>query len=477
MLLKIISLTLMTFLLTSCGEKKASSVVSLKLLKGSLSTAGTVLNGGILLMGRSEDGKNSFRTGVLGDDLIEMELAKGRWEFAAIAWQGDNGPMTGDNRCAYTGFVDLKDDQAKVSFDLAMTNCLNNFNGREFANTNHVEASGKFFKFVPVICMDDTPESDHCNENANSSNLQSYRIFYRPEINGQIVGQVNPLVSDCLGINSATKIYLPVTNNIGDNPLKVGIRYFKNSDCTTPPDITYNFDQTILDTVFDGYSYVNSIATNKTYFYANPGLKFSTIPVTPGTILFNNGVLDGGLTAYNTPYITFNVTGGAPANVEEFCATVTSCIGPDWKPIYELGKPTFIPGLSTDSTYQLKLFFKTYAGVIGSSSMNYFKYDGTVPFPANTLSVNSGIGTKEIVWIGGDNSLFSSWRAEICSDNLCNNIISAHEGSDFNIKSIFFTNSIDLVGVNPGTYYARVKTTDIFNRFSYSSIISFTISP
>lgn len=463
---KAILITFMSLILLSCSNKNASSVVNLKIIKGNAFAGGASVDGGILLMGRSEDGRNSFRTGLLQSENIELDLAKGRWEFAAISWQGSNGVMTGDNRCSYTGFIDLKDDQASVTFNLNMGNCKSTFNGRDFADSNFIESSGKFFNFKPRLCLDETLDSPKCSNASNPSTLGSYRIVYAGEARGMVEGRINPLVSSCFVVNGAISSNIPVTGNTFDNPLKPKIKFYKNSTCENASALEYSFDQSILDTTLPDWSSVVDRSPD-TLFLINPGAKFDSEAFIPSTIIFNGEYADG-FHYFKDSLITFNIS-GIPANVSMFCATLSECSINDWHSINLLNTPILIPGLTTDDTYPLKVFYKTVAGVVGTHRTDSFRYDTTPPSPTDLPYIAPGSGGIDVTWTTGDSSAFKQWIVQLCSDSSCSTVVKNKSEFNFFSKTTSFSTS-ELANLTSGNYYARVKTIDLFNRFNYSSI-------
>lgn len=475
MTFKITSLILMIFLLASCGEKKASSVVSLKILKGNELANGALLDGGVLLMGRSEDGKNSFRTGVQGTDNVDLELPKGRWEFVAVAWQGD-GPMTGDNRCSYSGFIDLKDDQAKVSFDLAKEYCKKDFNGRQFANPNHMDASGKFFNFRPVMCLDDSPPSVVCNVGVNTTLLQSYRVVYKADMSGQVNGNLKPLISNCLPLVGGDTTTLPVTDNTNDNPLKVAIRFYKNASCNNEVNLAYNFSEGILNYLnLPDWSLVN-YSSPYTNFYVNPGVKFNAEIINPATLTMT-GLTYGAYQAFSSTTLNYNVSLAPSANVEMFCLTTnTFCNDAEWEQIGLLGT-SVANNLTSEGNNNIYLFYKTKAGVVSNTpSASQVYYDPTSPEKTDMPIVVDSLGHIDVSWTTGDSSSFYRWVVQICSNASCSTVVTSQVGTSFSSKTIPFTDSVHLTSLTNGnTYYVRVKTVDIFSRVSFSNINSFTL--
>ena len=465
---QIAALILMTLFLTSCGGKKDSSVVNLKLIKGAVAANGTTLNGGILLMGRSEDGKNSFRTGVMAADNVELDLPKGRWEFAAIAWLGTNGVMTGDNRCSYSGFVDLKDDQATVNFNLTMSNCVSTFNGSDFADSDYMNASGKFFDFTPTMCLDQTPGSAKCNNSVNASTLHTYQIAYKADMKGLVGGRIDPLTSQCFFINDVYKTSIPVTDNANENPLKPTIKFYKNTTCSGAADLTYNFDQSVLDTVLPNWSSITPSGSNA-MFYVNPGSYFDAEVYPPEAITFN-GLLVNDKSYFDTAAISFTIP-NVPSNVKEFCATLSVCTDSDWRPIQSLGMPVDLGIALSDNSYQLIVFYKSQSGVVSGSSVGTFYHDAYAPMLVGKPTVSPSVSTINIAWFNGDSSAFKQWVVQICTDPSCSSPPVFEKALyDFNIKATYLTKAGDLVSLADGTYYARVKTIDVFNRYAYGMI-------
>lgn len=463
-----ITLILMTIMLVSCGEKKASSVVNLKLIKGAIATNGTSLNGGILLMGRSEDGKNSFRTGVVGTDNVELDLPKGRWEFAAIAWQGINGVMTGDNRCSYSGFVDLRDDQATVNFNLTMANCINTFNGNDFADSDYINASGKFFDFTPTICLDQTPYSAKCNNSVNASTLHTYRIVYKADKKGDVGGRIDPLASQCFYVNDAKKTSIPVTDNANDNPLKPTISFYKNAYCDGVPALAYNFDQSVLETVLPDWRSIVPSGSNA-MFYVNPGPLFDSEQFTASNVIFG-GEYYAGMYYFDSAMIRFTIPALSPS-VEMFCATVqASCNDNDWLPVIRLGTPVYIQGLGGDGSYQIRVFLKTIAGIVGGEKLAQFNMDTIAPSSAIVPTLVQSGSSLIVNWVNGDTSAFKQWIVQLCTDPACANVIA--NKNDFNhlSRSHEIISNDNGEPIQSGQYYGRIKTIDIFNRFSYSPI-------
>lgn len=121
-----IFLAFLQFIFFSCGSKVETQAVKLRIV--SAAQFSQVPNsGGVLIVGRTLDDKNSFSKAIVSD-LDSIELPKGIWEFFAIAWEGNpnagiNKSLTGVHRCAYSGNVQIDKEEAAVSFNLSQANC------------------------------------------------------------------------------------------------------------------------------------------------------------------------------------------------------------------------------------------------------------------------------------------------------------------------------------------------------------------
>ena len=118
------------FLLASCGQKSASSPVSLKLFQGY--AAVSIPNGGLYLVAENELGKRFSKQIVNVDE--ELILPNGAWKFMALSWDGPS-VFEGTTRCD-TVSAKLDGSDASVSFNLANSKCANaEFFGSAFGST------------------------------------------------------------------------------------------------------------------------------------------------------------------------------------------------------------------------------------------------------------------------------------------------------------------------------------------------------
>lgn len=465
---KVIALLLLSLLAVSCGEKKGMSSVKLKLFQSSITT-GTDMSGGILLMGRSEDGLNSFRTSIASSsESLSMDLAKGRWEFAAVAWSNTNGPMTGDNRCAYSGFVDLKDTEVNVTFNMTQERCLTSFNGNQFSDSSFMTSSGKFLEFYPIMCNTNVANAANCYSGSNPTSIVAYRIVYKSEAKGLAAGSFAALSSNCLGVSTSVRARVPVISGSNGSPLKVTLQLFKNAACDGSPELSYDFNNGIAGTQLPIWSQVVAQSTYYSYLYLNPGAQYDMMPVNPGTFNLISPVNIGG-PVFNSNTYSY-VVSTIPENVSEVCFTVdTVCPAGKWVPKSLLTANFMLDTMLTDGTYYMKLFYKTVSQVESTTPAEaLFSIDITPPVAPvinnPSASVTNGINVS---WSSTDESVFDRWIVYICSDDSCGTYLGSKEIYDFNTKSVIITSS-DFY--NSGTislgqsYCVYVKAMDAFMR-------------
>lgn len=464
---KVIILLAISLLVVSCGEKKGTSSVKLKLFQSSITT-GTDMSGGILLMGRSADGLNSFRTSVASTtESLSLDLAKGRWEFAAVGWSNVNGPMTGENRCAYTDFVDIKETDVNVTFNFSQSRCLTDFNGNQFSDSNYLTFTGKFLEFFPVMCNVNSAGDAGCMYTSNSTSIMSYKVIYKPEAKGLVTGNFKGLSSNCLVIGNAVRTRIPVTSDTNGSPLKVSLSLFKNSNCDGNSELNYDFNNGIANNQLPVWNHVAAQSTYYSYLYLNPGIQYDLAEVTPGSFILNGGILSGGVTAYMSNQVNYTLPALA-ANVSEVCFTLeSSCPANKWIPIQLLTGNLTLDGVAADGNYVLKLFYKTMAQVVSSTSAEAAFVVDSTPLTPPTFSTNptATLSSVNATWSATDQSLFAYWKVYVCPDSSCSSILASKQINDFNTKYVTF-NAAELVGgISLGqNYCVMVKGYDLFNR-------------
>ncbi|MBC7537571.1 MAG: hypothetical protein H7281_02025 [Bacteriovorax sp.] len=119
---KIFLVFLIALFVFSCGKKGESSKAKFKIFAGNMTDADvqSVFPGGLLVLGRSSDGQQSFTLAYQSG--LELNLKKGDWEFATIGWMGAN-PMEGNQQCSFQHF-DIQVDSAVISFNMSKQGCL-----------------------------------------------------------------------------------------------------------------------------------------------------------------------------------------------------------------------------------------------------------------------------------------------------------------------------------------------------------------
>lgn len=118
------------FLLASCGQKSASSPVSLKLFQGY--AAVSIPSGGLYLVAENDLGKR-FSKQIINTDE-ELILPNGVWKFMALSWDGPS-VFEGTTRCD-TLSAKLDGSDTSVSFNLSNSKCANaEFFGAAFGST------------------------------------------------------------------------------------------------------------------------------------------------------------------------------------------------------------------------------------------------------------------------------------------------------------------------------------------------------
>lgn len=119
---RILFIFLLSLLIFSCGKKGETSKAKFKIFSGNLtdSEVQSIFPGGLLVLGRSKDGLQSFTLGYQAG--LELNLKKGDWEFATVGWMGAN-PLEGNQQCSFQ-HSDIQFDSATISFNMSKQACL-----------------------------------------------------------------------------------------------------------------------------------------------------------------------------------------------------------------------------------------------------------------------------------------------------------------------------------------------------------------
>ena len=457
--------------LVSCGPKNAeTSSVNLKVFKSNM--VGTIaLGGGILIVGKSEDGKNSFRFGLTNpSENLSINLARGKWEFAAIAWEGTNGPLTGKNRCAYTGFVDLKDEEASIALNLSTIRCATDFNGRQFSHIDYKEpATGEFYDFFPVMCISSTLTSANCSYSApNPTNFLSYKIIFSADRNGEAQIPLSSLSSNCLPMGTSPRAKIPVTDTKSDGPFGVKTLFFTNSTCSGEP-VVYDFDDGLKDNFMASVLSATSYSVGYySFLYINPGITFDNRPIEPQYFTLMNGQYDAGITYFRLTSIDY-VLSMLPGGVDKICLTTnTVCQPSEWIVPAISGTLSILSG---DGAKSLRLFYKTLNGVVSTNPyISTFILDTTPPSsfsvltPSSTASAAAGV---TVMWNNGIEDNFKKITVKICDDMACGTIRATQEVTTFGTTQTFFTPGEISPSLSYGeTVYFNLKVEDKAGNFT-----------
>lgn len=481
MILRIFTLLLLTVFLASCGSKKGTVPVKLKILQGYTTANSVTLSGGVLIMGKSEDGANSFRVGVPSSNSdLTLDLAKGRWEFAAVGWAGGAGILSGTNTCAYTGYVDLKDNDSSVTFNFTKARCADTFNGRVFSEHLNSSVTGQFLQLYPVPCYQasgSTMNSTNCptapSVGDRPSSLGSYKVIYEGEQKGNVSGFASALVSQCFAVFGGTYPYVPMTSTSTDSPLGFSLQFFPDNSCAGVP-VTYNFKNGALSNNLSMPNTFTPYGTYYSYFFFNPGAAFDIrVPNSASSSLnIPSAIFHNSSDYVNNNSVTLAI-GTHPVAAFEMCLTETTCSAGDWVALSNSATFNLSAG---DGAKTIKLFHRNLAGVASSTNASYLVQLVTTPMMASTPSVSSQAGYLTLNWIGASivDDLVATTRLRVCSDNTCS--VPYFDGP-------VPTPSSGSIQILPGqlittmpigsTYYAKLEVIDIFGMPTYLSWTSF----
>jgi hypothetical protein len=459
---------LLSILLTiaSCGSKKSTVPVKLKLFQSAI-TSGEASAGGLLFMGKSEDGQHSFRMGLDNSESLSLDLMKGKWEFAAIAWEGGaGGKMMGVNRCAKSGIVDLKDSEATVSFNLTQANCTGSFAGKNFSETYYMSSAspGLFLPFYVIPCFDNSVLTmSSCNTSANPSSLTHYKIVFKAQQKGDVVGSMSSLVSGCFRVMYSPYPTVPMTLAGADNSLGFSIELYKTDSCSDAP-LVYDFRQGPLNNFLTFNHNFNLDLNGFTSFFVNPGVLYNkTVPNTYGiTSFLTNAVMGNDSQLYTqTQTINYTIAGTPSASAVEMCVTESSsCLQSEWQPIGVSGTYTMS---NTVGAHLIKLFYRNSNGDVSPyKSVNVNTFLPSVLYFSSVVSAPSYLSFE---WNGVANqNLIMTSRFQICNNSSCSIVYYEDLGPLALSTSAYqiIPSKIKISMVPGANYYAVLSMVDIF---------------
>lgn len=232
-LLFILMISLLAF---SCGQKKGeSSKAKFKIFSGNIIDPQATFPGGLLVMGRSVDGLQSFTIPYQAG--LELDLKKGGWEFATIGWVGSS-PIEGNQQCSYQR-IEINSDIFTVNFNMNYQACLeaSSLEGSRFSRSifyNFIGGSYNGFKKLYVkTCSDLT-----------TCSTQTQPTSFRVEIPTKLKGVISNIGAGAMSSNCVSGTYASnITPPHGgvDGFIGVQITTFSASACTGVPK-TYYFN-------------------------------------------------------------------------------------------------------------------------------------------------------------------------------------------------------------------------------------------
>lgn len=269
---------LLTFLIlqcVSCGTGGGSSSTSFNVTMGAAITGTVNQNGGLVIVGRNNTTNESIALGYRANEDMRITLSNGLWEFAAVGWAGEPGLgasaqiFTGENRCGYSGLIELGGGDVNVNLTLNKNNCSQTFaDGEKFAAPSYIEPIGQFKKMLLRSCLHlpGTISGTSCDGAGGSpvGLTQSYQIVLGAPSSPEFTHK-KALSSSCQTINPATAsdIRLPY-GNLSGSPFTIKILSFSEPSCSGNP-VVYE----IKDGLFKGQTIPNMSVKTDSTIYSN----------------------------------------------------------------------------------------------------------------------------------------------------------------------------------------------------------------
>ncbi len=254
----IVSITGLLFSFGCSKENGSQTSSTIKIVGANLFSAGSSLNtranNGLLLYGKSSDGKSFAKK--IDSNTVDMSFPNGTWNFYAVAWDktaiaGEAEPgLMGKVSCAKSLGVILKGLDVVVNLNLSNLNCTRDFHPS--ADLMSTSGDYKFPNLSIVSCKNisgvnmfypygSSSPCDQADSSLNKGYATSYRIAI-PEYNSTAAIGGDAFVSKCLraddGIRSdftaasiadAQKISFPLP---GLNGFEAYVKvYYSNTPC------------------------------------------------------------------------------------------------------------------------------------------------------------------------------------------------------------------------------------------------------
>ena len=273
MALKNLLIIIFLVILGACSKKNGTVPVKLKFFKSGLASSGS-LNGGIILMGQSEDGLESFRVGIASPSQdFSLDLKRGKWDFTAVGWSGEAGIMTGQTRCAYSADIDLKETDASVNLNLTESRCLSTYGkaNHTFSESDFRLLAGGFKTLQPVLCFNETLNLANCSTTSNDSIYKSFKVIYSSEKKGELSNKLSDLSSACNEVGSTPVLTLPIGDDSGSSPLGFKVVFYPSLNCSGTS-LSENFNTSFKNGVTGSSLRGLESSTNNNNLFINLGI-------------------------------------------------------------------------------------------------------------------------------------------------------------------------------------------------------------
>ena len=249
--------------------------------------------GGLILYAINKD-LNTQRAIILENNVINLQLEKGNWEFVTIGWggAGNISALTGELKCGRISKKLEKSDES-LSFTFSSNNCNDNFFSPSLFRTAGTPQLTKPIRLINCSSIVNPVAGNNCDSSKGISQQISYKIRVlahpvRPR--GNLVGlfgnNPNSLETECISETSATSSVTTTNISLPYGSfgffMPVAIDIYSDSSCSTNKQSVI-FPKGIGDT--PPLAGVNR-QTSNTVNYGDFFLKLSGLHITSGDLNF-----------------------------------------------------------------------------------------------------------------------------------------------------------------------------------------------
>lgn len=240
--------------LVSCSaprQKVALKITSAATIAGGGQTLAGVSQAGLMVWGMSSDGRHAFAKSLsANEEVLDLELPNGTWNFYAMAWQDTDTSgtqLSGEARCAHS-VVQLSGVAVSPELKLARGNCSSGvFQTEQGTNVNSQLKFSFCEKIAGITESSHICSNDRSNLNHKSDSVGVMAMMVRiPEYTQGLVGPFRAssggLASACIpNINNTGFSNLPHGLANAPHPFRVEIDlYFKDSECRSNEETPLN---------------------------------------------------------------------------------------------------------------------------------------------------------------------------------------------------------------------------------------------